>query len=336
MVSLLPLYDRIPLCTKSLHDQILPPLDSTDNFHTIGGETRSNAVTTSYSTSRLTTDNGPADYNCRDGEECRPIESASITKQVGSPSVKEFGLQESEVTVALPTASALAALNQPPWLNSTALNNEFLTKALLDYPDRQARGEFVQRIRHRAGLRASAGNRRRYLTGPSLSGSGVSSTAAVVAAASVSSGVGPGGTGSTETSGGAVGADASRTAAVAAIRASQFAAAEQLLKNATAAAAAAVAALAVNGSDADASGTTSTKILSRMLSTKCSGSDATVPLSTASVHAEKSQAMVTESEVIMSGIERVGAEEEIEEDDDDEDFYLDARGAASESSSFTR
>nr|CAH8869800.1 unnamed protein product [Trichobilharzia regenti] len=48
------------------------------------------------------------------------------------------------------------------WLHPTALNNEFFTKALQDFSDRQAKGEFTPRIRNRAGLRAHVGNRYRY------------------------------------------------------------------------------------------------------------------------------------------------------------------------------
>uniref|UniRef100_A0A183B712 ASXH domain-containing protein n=1 Tax=Echinostoma caproni TaxID=27848 RepID=A0A183B712_9TREM len=50
------------------------------------------------------------------------------------------------------------------WLHPSALSNEFFTKALQDYTDRQARGEFAPRLRNRAGLRANAVGRGRYGT----------------------------------------------------------------------------------------------------------------------------------------------------------------------------
>ncbi|KAA3678751.1 uncharacterized protein DEA37_0015055 [Paragonimus westermani] len=48
------------------------------------------------------------------------------------------------------------------WLHPSALSNEFFGKALQDYAARQAQGDFAQRVRNRAGLRASAGCRSRY------------------------------------------------------------------------------------------------------------------------------------------------------------------------------
>lgn len=51
---------------------------------------------------------------------------------------------------------------EPLWLHQSALNNEFFNKALVDYASRQAQGDFLPRVRNRAGLRASVGNRPRY------------------------------------------------------------------------------------------------------------------------------------------------------------------------------
>nr|VZI01497.1 unnamed protein product [Spirometra erinaceieuropaei] len=48
------------------------------------------------------------------------------------------------------------------WIHPTALNNEFLSKALQDYSARQLNGEFVPRQNGRSGLRKTVGNRSRY------------------------------------------------------------------------------------------------------------------------------------------------------------------------------
>ncbi|KAK4476004.1 hypothetical protein MN116_001238 [Schistosoma mekongi] len=66
-----------------------------------------------------------------------------------SPSPLSSGVESSEHSNAV-------------WLHPTALNNEFFTKALQDFSNRQAKGEFTPRIRNRAGLRAHVGNRYRY------------------------------------------------------------------------------------------------------------------------------------------------------------------------------
>ncbi|VDK32809.1 unnamed protein product [Taenia asiatica] len=62
-----------------------------------------------------------------------------------------------------PNATALAT-DADYWIHPTALNNEFLSKALQDYSIRQMNGEFSPRLNSRTGLRKSVGNRQRYLS----------------------------------------------------------------------------------------------------------------------------------------------------------------------------
>lgn len=62
-----------------------------------------------------------------------------------------------------PNATALAK-DADYWIHPTALNNEFLSKALQDYSIRQMNGEFSPRLNSRTGLRKSVGNRQRYLS----------------------------------------------------------------------------------------------------------------------------------------------------------------------------
>ncbi|THD18198.1 hypothetical protein D915_010647 [Fasciola hepatica] len=59
---------------------------------------------------------------------------------------------------------AVSPEDEAVWLHPSALSNEFFTKALQDYADRQSRGEFAPRLRNRAGLRANAVGRHRYGT----------------------------------------------------------------------------------------------------------------------------------------------------------------------------
>ncbi|CAL8087644.1 unnamed protein product [Calicophoron daubneyi] len=69
-----------------------------------------------------------------------------------------------DLTHPEPVASASEGCTEADsvWLHPSALNNEFFSKALQDYAVRQSKGEFAPRVRNRAGLRASAGNRCRY------------------------------------------------------------------------------------------------------------------------------------------------------------------------------
>ncbi|KAA0191346.1 hypothetical protein FBUS_10424 [Fasciolopsis buskii] len=62
--------------------------------------------------------------------------------------------------------AAISPEDEAVWLHPSALSNEFFTKALQDYSDRQSRGEFAPRLRNRAGLRANAVGRHRY--GPAI------------------------------------------------------------------------------------------------------------------------------------------------------------------------
>ncbi|CAH8647526.1 unnamed protein product [Schistosoma bovis] len=73
-------------------------------------------------------------------------------------------IDENDYSPSLSLSSGIESSEQSNtvWLHPTALNNEFFTKALQDFSDRQAKGEFTPRIRNRAGLRAHVGNRYRY------------------------------------------------------------------------------------------------------------------------------------------------------------------------------
>ncbi|VDP68434.1 unnamed protein product, partial [Schistosoma curassoni] len=68
-------------------------------------------------------------------------------------------IDENDYSPSLSLSSGIESSEQSNtvWLHPTALNNEFFTKALQDFSDRQAKGEFTPRIRNRAGLRAHSG-----------------------------------------------------------------------------------------------------------------------------------------------------------------------------------
>ncbi|CDS37645.1 Polycomb group protein ASXL2 [Echinococcus multilocularis] len=61
-----------------------------------------------------------------------------------------------------PPDATASATDADYWIHPTALNNEFLSKALQDYSIRQMNGEFSPRLNSRTGLRKSVGNRQRY------------------------------------------------------------------------------------------------------------------------------------------------------------------------------
>ncbi|VDM17020.1 unnamed protein product [Hydatigera taeniaeformis] len=63
-----------------------------------------------------------------------------------------------------PPNTTVSAMDIDYWIHPTALNNEFLSKALQDYSIRQMNGEFSPRLNSRTGLRKSVGNRQRYLS----------------------------------------------------------------------------------------------------------------------------------------------------------------------------
>ncbi|CAH8666027.1 unnamed protein product [Schistosoma rodhaini] len=79
-------------------------------------------------------------------------------------------IDENDYSPSLSLSSGIESSEQSNtvWLHPTALNNEFFTKALQDFSDRQAKGEFTPRIRNRAGLRAHVGNRYRYTSSSDL------------------------------------------------------------------------------------------------------------------------------------------------------------------------
>ncbi|CAH8584836.1 unnamed protein product [Schistosoma turkestanicum] len=79
-------------------------------------------------------------------------------------------IDENDYSPSLSLSSGVDSSEQSNtvWLHPTALNNEFFTKALQDFSDRQAKGEFTPRIRNRAGLRAHVGNRYRYASSSDL------------------------------------------------------------------------------------------------------------------------------------------------------------------------
>ena len=61
-----------------------------------------------------------------------------------------------------PPDASLSVTNSEYWIHPTALNNEFLSKALQDYSIRQMKGDFSPRLNSRAGLRKSVRSRQRY------------------------------------------------------------------------------------------------------------------------------------------------------------------------------
>ncbi|VDL93127.1 unnamed protein product [Schistocephalus solidus] len=80
------------------------------------------------------------------------------------------------------TAASVSLL----WVHPTALNNEFLSKALQDYSARQLNGEFAPRQNGRSGLRKTVGNRSRY-PGLPVSPIVAAATATISAATNTSS-----------------------------------------------------------------------------------------------------------------------------------------------------
>ncbi|TPP61104.1 hypothetical protein FGIG_08949 [Fasciola gigantica] len=74
------------------------------------------------------------------------------------------GYTEDNSRVQAKLVPAVSPEDEAVWLHPSALSNEFFTKALQDYADRQSRGEFAPRLRNRAGLRANAVGRHRYGT----------------------------------------------------------------------------------------------------------------------------------------------------------------------------
>ncbi|VDD79209.1 unnamed protein product [Mesocestoides corti] len=61
-------------------------------------------------------------------------------------------------------STSVVSASSDYWIHPTALNNEFLSKALQDYSTRQMNGDFAPRVNARTGLRKSVGNRQRYST----------------------------------------------------------------------------------------------------------------------------------------------------------------------------